>query len=60
LFKEKLPFKTFKPTQASGNRLLMGFEGKLNNGKKIGQNNFKNGTDDLTHIVTKFPKKDSL
>jgi hypothetical protein len=30
---EKLPFKTFKPTQASGNRLLMGFEGKLNNGK---------------------------
>jgi hypothetical protein len=28
--------------------------------EKIGQNNFKNGTDDLTHIVTKFPKKDSL
>jgi hypothetical protein len=25
--------------------------------EKIGQNNFKNGTDDLTHIVTKFPKK---
>ena len=60
LFKEKLPFKTFKPTQASGNRLLMGFEGKLNNGKDKPKTILKNGTDDLTHIVTKFPKKDSL
>ncbi|MFV8363221.1 Ig-like domain-containing protein [Flavobacterium sp. ZT3P35] len=60
LFKEKLPFKTFKPTQASGNRLLMGFEGKLNNGKDRPKTILKNGTDDLTHIVTKFPKKDSL
>lgn len=60
LFKEKLPFKTFKPTQASGNRLLMGFEGKLNNGKDWPKTILKNGTDDLTHIVTKFPKKDSL
>lgn len=59
-FKEKLPFKTFKPTQASGNRLLMGFEGKLNNGKDRPKTILKNGTDDLTHIVTKFPKKDSL
>jgi hypothetical protein len=25
--------------------------------EKIGKNNFKNGTDDLTHIVTKFPKR---
>ncbi|MFV8351351.1 Ig-like domain-containing protein [Flavobacterium sp. XS2P14] len=60
LFKEKLPFKTFKPTQASGNRLLMGFEGKLNNGKDKPKTILKNDTDDLTHIVTKFPKKDSL
>lgn len=60
LFKEKLPFKTFKPTQASGNRLLMGFEGKVNNGKDRPKTILKNGTDDLTHIVTKFPKKDSL
>lgn len=60
LFKEKLPFKTFKPTQASGNRLLMGFEGKLNNGKDRPKTILKNGNDDLTHVVTKFPKKDSL
>lgn len=60
LFKEKLPLKTFKPTQASGNRLLMGFEGKLNNGKDRPKTILKNGNDDLTHVVTKFPKKDSL
>ena len=60
LFKEKLPFKTFKPNQASGNRLLMGFEGKLNNGTDRPKTILKNGNDVLTHVVTKFPKKDSL
>ena len=60
LFKEKQPFKTFKPTQASGNRLLLGFEGKLNNGKDRPKTILKNGNDVLTHMVTKFPKKDSL
>ena len=60
LFKEKLPFKTFKPNQASGNRLLMGFEGKLNNGTDRPKTILKNGNDILTHVVTKFPKKDSL
>ncbi|HRN45463.1 MAG TPA: Ig-like domain-containing protein, partial [Flavobacterium sp.] len=30
LFKETLPFKTFKPSQASGNRLFLGYEGVAN------------------------------
>jgi hypothetical protein len=29
LFKETLPFKAFKPNQASGNRLLMSYEGNM-------------------------------
>ena len=60
LFKEKLPYKTLKPAQASGNRLLLGFEGKLNNGKDTPKTILKNGNEVLTHVVTKFPKKDSL
>jgi hypothetical protein len=29
LFQENLTFKNFKPTQASGNRLLLGYEGVM-------------------------------
>ncbi len=60
LFKEKQPFKTFKPNQASGNRLLMGFEGKLTIRTDRPKTILKNGNEVLTHVVTKFPKKDSL
>lgn len=56
LFKEKLPFKAIKPTQASNNRLLMGHEG---NGKNV-KVTLKNGSEILPSIVTHFPKKDSL
>jgi Bacterial Ig-like domain len=56
LFKEKQVFKTNKPTQASGNRALLGFEGKSKNTKI----EIKNGTEIIPNIVTRFPEKDSL
>jgi uncharacterized protein (DUF2141 family) len=59
LFKEVLPYKAFKPTQASGNRLIMGYEGKTNAASKPSIS-LKNKTDILSTIITKFPKKDSL
>ena len=60
LFRETLPFKTFKPSQASGNRLLMGFEGKINSAAARPKIILKNNNDILSSVITKFPKKDSL
>ncbi|MGO4905540.1 Ig-like domain-containing protein [Flavobacterium sp. W20_MBD1_R3] len=60
LFKETLPFKTFKPTQASGNRLLMGYEGLVNRADQRPELILKNNNDILATVITKFPKKDSL
>ena len=60
LFKETLPFKTFKPSQASGNRLLLGYEGKINSATARPKIILKNNNEILSNIVTKFPKKDSL
>jgi uncharacterized protein (DUF2141 family) len=60
LFREVPAFKTYKPSQASGNRLLIGYEGK------IGQANFrpkitlKKNNEIIPSIVTQLPKKDSL
>jgi len=56
LFKEVLPFKAFKPTQASKNRLLMGYEGKTK-GIKVA---LRNGAELLPTLITQMPKKDSL
>lgn len=56
LFKEKLPFKAEKPTQVSGNKLLMGYEGNPKNIKVT----VKNGTEIIPSLVTQFPKKDSV
>jgi len=56
LFKEVLPFKAFKPIQASGNRLIFPYEGKTDEMKLT----LKNKETDLPIIITKFPKKDSL
>ena len=56
LFKEVLPFKVLKPQQASGNRLILPYEGK-SNAIKIA---LKNNETVLPTIITKFPKKDSL
>ncbi|HEY1195509.1 Ig-like domain-containing protein [Flavobacterium sp.] len=60
LFKEVLPFKAFKPIQASGNRLLLPYEGKQNYKNAKPKIVLKNGNDVLETIVTQFPKKDSL
>lgn len=56
LFKEKKAFKAYKPTQASSNRLLMGFEGNPKNTKVI----VKKGNEILSSKLTHFPGKDSL
>jgi len=56
LFKEILPFKPTKPYQASGNRMVVPYEGDTKNINI----SIKNGNDILTTKVTKFPEKDSL
>jgi hypothetical protein len=56
LFKEKSAFKTTKPVQASGNRLIIGYEGNAKNLKA----NLINGNEVSSTIVTQFPKKDSV
>ena len=60
LFKEVMPFKAFKPTQASGNRLLMGYEGDMSNLASRPKVVLKNKNEILTTVITQFPKKDSL
>jgi hypothetical protein len=56
LFKEKLPFKALKPIQASGNKIIIPTEGDSKNVKIT----IKNGKEDISNIITQFPKKDSL
>ncbi|MCP2028067.1 hypothetical protein L1276_003235 [Flavobacterium sp. HSC-32F16] len=60
LFKETLPLKTFKPIQASGNRLLLPYEGKQNFKTNRPAIVLKNNGETLETIITQFPKKDSL
>ena len=60
LFKEVLPLKTFKPIQASGNRLYLPYEGKQDFKTSKPKIVLKHGNDVLETIVTAFPKKDSL
>jgi uncharacterized protein (DUF2141 family) len=56
LFKENLPFTSFKPTQASGNKILMGYQGNPK-GIKL---TVKNGSEIVPTIVTQFSEKDSV
>jgi len=56
LFKEKPVFKAQKPSQASANRLLLGFEGNPKN-TKITVNN---GKENIDTRLTRFTGKDSL
>lgn len=60
LFREVPEFKAFKPTQVSGNRLVLGYEGKVNPASSRPKITLKNHNEILTAIVTQFPKKDSL
>ncbi len=56
LFKEELPFKALKPIQASGNRIIVGHEGKADNLKS----ELKNGNEIIPTIITPFQGKDSV
>jgi len=56
LFKEVAAFKAFKPVQASGNRLTMGYEGDTKNAAA----QLKKNNENLDILISKFPKKDSL
>ncbi|MEA9415112.1 Ig-like domain-containing protein [Flavobacterium sp. PL02] len=60
LFKEVLPLKTHKPAQVSGNRLVVGYDGKQNFKNSRPKIILKNNGEILPTIVTQFPKKDSL
>ncbi|MFE3848174.1 Ig-like domain-containing protein [Flavobacterium sp. LB3P45] len=60
VFKEVLPFKAYKPSQVSGNRLIIGYEGKANSVNERPKIILKNKNDVLPSIVTRLPKKDSL
>ena len=56
LFKENTPFKALKASQASGNRILVGYEGKPKNTKVT----LKNGNEIIPSVITQLPKKDSI
>ena len=56
LFKEVPKFEAKKPTQASANRILLGYEGDY----KKSTIKIKHNNQDLAFKVTKFAKKDSL
>jgi hypothetical protein len=56
LFKETPVFKAFKPSQASGNRLTMGYEGNPKDMKIT----LKNKSEILPSIITKVQDKDSV
>ena len=60
LFKEVLPFKAFKPSQVSGNKIAIGYDGKQDFSKSKPKIILKNNNQILESIVTQFPKKDSL
>lgn len=56
LFKEVMPFQAYKPFQASKNRLILPYDGKVKNIEIA----LKNGENLLSTISTQLPKKDSL
>lgn len=56
LFNEISAFKGTKPYQASGNRLVIPYEGNADNLAVT----LKNGSESLPFKLTKFPEKDSL
>ncbi|ESU29836.1 hypothetical protein FLJC2902T_03140 [Flavobacterium limnosediminis JC2902] len=56
LFKEKPVFKAYKPSQASADKLVMGYEGNPKNTKVT----VRNGNQIIDSRLTRFPGKDSL
>ena len=60
LFKETLPFMAFKPTQSSGNKIFIGYEGDARTAAAKAKITLKNKNEVLPTIVTQLQKKDSL
>lgn len=60
LFREVSAFKAYKPSQASGNRLLMGYEGKVDQVHSRPKITLKKNNEIIPTIITQLPKKDSL
>jgi len=60
LFKENLPFKAFKPIQASGNKAFLGYEGDLTTAANRPVIVLKNKGQVIESLVTQYSKKDSL
>ena len=56
LFKEQIPFKVIKASQASQKKIYLGYEGKDNNVKV----EVKRGSEIIPHVLTKLAKKDTL
>ena len=56
IFRERQDFKALRPYQASGNRVIVPYEGTPKGSEIV----LKNGETILPTIVTKFPQKDSL
>ncbi len=56
LFKETAPFKTLKPSQSSGNKITMGYEGDV----KAMEISIKKGNNILPSRITKLTNKDSV
>ncbi len=56
LYKEELPFKAVRPSQVSGNRIVMGYEGK----PKDIDVTLRNGNEIVPSIVTQLIGKDSV
>lgn len=56
LFKETLPFKVNKPSQAGGSKLTLGYEGNF---EKAKVKTFDRSTE-VRNILTKVPDKDSV
>lgn len=60
LFKEVAPFKAIKPIQASGNRLIVGYEGNPKSQGEYPKFTLKSQDQILPTIITKMAGKDSL
>jgi uncharacterized protein (DUF2141 family) len=56
LYKEKIPFKALKPSQVSGNKAYIGFEGNPKDVKIT----LKNGSEIVPSVVTNIEKGDSI
>jgi len=56
MFKQVAVFKTLKPSQVTGNRAVMGYQGNPKGLKVV----LKNGSDIIPTVMTKIAKKDSV